>query len=53
MVFCLLYVPCVAAFATLKKEFGSWRWTIGQAVYSTAVAYVVALLVYQVGSLFV
>jgi len=51
MVFCLLYIPCVAAFATLKKEFGSWKWAIGQAAFSTAVAYLVALLVYQVGSL--
>ena len=51
MVFCLLYIPCVAAFATLRKEFGSWKWTIAQAVYSTGVAYVMALLVFQVGSL--
>jgi ferrous iron transport protein B len=51
MVFCLLYIPCMAAFATLKKEFGSWRWALGQAAYSTAVAYVVAFAVYQVGSL--
>ena len=53
MVFCLLYIPCVAAFATLKKEFGSWKWAIGQAVFSTSIAYVVALLVFQVGNLFV
>ena len=53
MVFCLLYIPCVAAFATLKKEFGSWKWAIGQAVFSTAVAYLVALLVFQIGSLVV
>jgi ferrous iron transport protein B len=51
MVFCLLYIPCMAAFATLKKEFGSWRWAFGQAAYSTMVAYFVAFVVYQVGSL--
>jgi ferrous iron transport protein B len=51
MVFCLLYIPCMAAFATLKKEFGSWKWAFGQAAYSTGVAYLVALVVYQVGSL--
>ncbi|MDR3037319.1 MAG: ferrous iron transport protein B, partial [Coriobacteriales bacterium] len=51
MVFCLLYIPCMAAFATLKKEFDSWKWALGQAVYSTAIAYLVALVVYQVGSL--
>lgn len=53
MVFCLLYIPCMAAFATLKKEFGSWKWAIGQAAYSTGVAYLVALLVYQLGRLIV
>jgi ferrous iron transport protein B len=53
MVFCLLYIPCMAAFATLKKEFGSWRWALGQAAYSTGIAYLVALIVYQVGSLII
>ena len=53
MVFCLLYLPCVAAFAALRREFGSWRWTIGQAAYSLAVAYFCSFLVYQIGSLFV
>jgi len=53
MVFCLLYIPCVAAFATLKKEFGSWRWAIGQALFSTGIAYLCALLIFQVGSLFI
>jgi ferrous iron transport protein B len=53
MVFCLLYIPCMAAFATLKKEFGSWKWALGQAVYSTGVAYLVAFIVYQVGSLII
>ena len=52
MVFCLLYMPCVAAFATLKKEFGSLKWAIGQAAYSIAVAYIVALVVYQIARLF-
>ncbi|MDR3052453.1 MAG: hypothetical protein LBU48_01140, partial [Coriobacteriales bacterium] len=51
MVFCLLYIPCMAAVATLKKEFNSWKWVLFQAIYATGVAYVVALLVYQVGSL--
>jgi ferrous iron transport protein B len=53
MVFCLLYIPCMAAFATLKKEFNSWKWAIGQAAYSCAVAYICALLVYQIGSLII
>jgi ferrous iron transport protein B len=51
MVFCLLYVPCMAAFATLKKEFGSWKWALGQAAYSVVVAYLLSLAVFQIGSL--
>ncbi|MDR0459111.1 MAG: ferrous iron transport protein B, partial [Coriobacteriales bacterium] len=53
MVFCLLYVPCVAAFASLKREFASWRWALGQAGYSIATAYICAFLVYQIGSLLI
>jgi ferrous iron transport protein B len=51
MVFCMLYIPCVAAFATLRREFGSWAWAIGQAVYSIAIAYVFAFISYQIGGL--
>jgi ferrous iron transport protein B len=51
MVFCLLYIPCMAAFATLKKEFGSLKWSLGQAAYSVAVAYLMSLAVFQIGSL--
>jgi ferrous iron transport protein B len=51
MVFCLLYVPCLAAVATLRKEFNSTRWTLFQATYSTGVAYLVALIIYQGGKL--
>jgi ferrous iron transport protein B len=51
MVFCLLYLPCMAAFATLKREYNSWRWSLAQAAYSVAVAWVAAFVVFQVGSL--
>ncbi len=51
MVFCLLYLPCMAAFATLKREYGSWKWTLLQAGYSVGVAWVVACVVYNVGAL--
>jgi ferrous iron transport protein B len=50
MTFSLLYMPCIAAFATLKREMNSWKWTLIAVGYQTGVAYVVALLVYQVGS---
>ena len=51
MVFCLLYVPCVATVATLRKEFNSVKWTLFQAGYSTGAAYLVALVFYQGGRL--
>lgn len=52
MVFTLLYVPCVAALGTIKQETGSWKWTLFAAAYTTALAWVVATLIYQVGRLF-
>ncbi|MDR0888753.1 MAG: ferrous iron transport protein B [Coriobacteriales bacterium] len=51
MVFCLLYVPCVATVATLAREFNSWKWTVGQICYSVVVAYIMAFIVYQGGML--
>jgi ferrous iron transport protein B len=53
MVFCLLYVPCVAALGAIRGETRSWKWTGFTALYTTVVAWVLAVLVYQVGRLFV
>ncbi len=33
MIFCLLYSPCIAAVATIKKETGSLRWTLGMVLF--------------------
>jgi len=49
MTFTLLYLPCIAAFATLKREMNSWKWTFIAVAYQTGVAYVLALLIYQGG----
>ncbi|WP_066497398.1 ferrous iron transport protein B [Abyssisolibacter fermentans] len=51
MVFVLLYTPCIAVIGTIKKETNSWKWTAFSVIYQFLVAWVVALLVYQVGSL--
>lgn len=51
MVFCLLYIPCAATIATVKKESGSWKFTIKMVVFQLLLAWVAAVLVYQVGSL--
>jgi ferrous iron transport protein B len=53
MVFCLLYVPCVAALGAIRGETKSWKWTGFAALYTTVIAWVLAVLVYQIGSLFV
>ncbi|MDR1740121.1 MAG: ferrous iron transport protein B [Bacteroidales bacterium] len=50
--FILLYMPCLAVFATVRRESGSWKWSLFLMFYTTSVAYIVSLLVYQIGSLF-
>ena len=48
-----LYSPCVATIGTIKKETNSWKFTLGMVLFQLAVAWVGAVLVYQIGSLFV
>ncbi len=52
MVFTLLYMPCIVAFSTIKKEMGSWKWTWFAVVFQTCIAWVVAFFVYNIGNLF-
>lgn len=51
MVFVLLYIPCIATIAVIKRETNSWRWPIFTAFYTTTVAWIVAFIVYQGGKL--
>ena len=51
MLFILIYFPCVAVIAAIRKE-ANWGWAVFTMVYTTALAWVVAFFVYQVGSLF-
>ncbi len=51
LVFVLLYIPCVAAMSTMYREMNSLRWTLFSAAWQIGCAYVVSLLVYQVGTL--
>jgi ferrous iron transport protein B len=51
MVFCLLYTPCAATIGIIKKESGSVKFTIGVIVFQLALAWLAAVLVYQIGSL--
>lgn len=51
LVFVLLYVPCMAMIAVIKRETNSWRWPLFTVFYTTAIAWVVAFIVYQGGLL--
>ena len=51
MVFCLLYVPCIAALATIKRESGSARWTVAAAGFQLLTAWVITFVIYQLGSM--
>ncbi|SMD00787.1 ferrous iron transport protein B [Sporomusa malonica] len=51
MVFVLIYSPCLAALAIIKRESNSWKWPVFATVYTTALAWVMSFLVYQIGSL--
>ena len=48
LVFCLLYTPCVAAIASIKRELGG-RWAVGIVVWQCAVAWAAALAVRLIG----
>lgn len=51
LVFCLLYTPCVAAIAAIKRELGG-KWAVGVVVGQCVIAWVAALAVYLIGGIF-
>lgn len=51
LAFTILYMPCVAAFAASKRELGSMKEALLTAAYQTLVAYLAALVIFQIGSL--
>ncbi len=53
MLFCLIYAPCVATVAMTKQETNSWGWAMFQFFGLTALAYIITLIVYRVGSMIV
>lgn len=53
MVFCLLYIPCAASLATIRKESGSWAWMGFTAAFQLAVAWLVTFIVYRIGLLII
>ena len=51
LAFCLLYTPCVAAIASVKRELGS-KWAVGVVVGQCVIAWIVAFVVHLVGGFF-
>ncbi len=50
ILFVMLYAPCFVTLVVIRRETGTWRWTLFATVYTTTLAYCVALSVYTVGS---
>jgi ferrous iron transport protein B len=51
MLFVLIYFPCIASIAAIKKEAG-WKWAVFIMVYTTSIAWMVAFLASLTGNLF-
>ena len=53
LVFCLLYMPCIATLATIKREMGGWKYAICTVIFQTSIAWICSFIIYNVGSLFI
>ena len=51
MAFVLIYIPCLATVAVIRRETNSWKWTFFSITYSTCLAWLVAFIIYQGGKL--
>ena len=49
LLFVLLYFPCIATIAAIKGETGSWKWALFAAGYTTALAWIVSTIAFQIG----
>ncbi|MES0398028.1 MAG: ferrous iron transport protein B, partial [Syntrophobacteria bacterium] len=52
MAFVLIYIPCLATVAVIRRETNSWKWTGLSISYSLVLAWVVSFLIYQGGKVF-
>jgi ferrous iron transport protein B len=53
LVFVLLYFPCIAVIATIKRESGSLKWALFTVFYTTAFAWIAAFITYNIAILFI
>ena len=49
LVFTLLYIPCIATIAVIKRETNSWRWTVFAIVFTITIAWIFSFIIYQGG----
>ena len=52
LVMSLVYIPCAATIAAIRRETGSWAWTAFAVTYTLVLGWTLAVIVYQVGRLF-
>lgn len=52
LVFVLVYVPCIAVIAAIRKESGKWKWALFNVAYATTLAWILAFIVSKVAGLF-
>ena len=53
LTFCLLYMPCVATLATVRREMGGWKYAFGTVIFQTGVAWIVSFIIFRIGGLFI
>lgn len=52
LVFVLIYIPCIAVIAAIRKESGKWKWALFNITYATTLAWILAFLVSKVAAWF-
>lgn len=50
LAFVLIYFPCIAVVAAIRKESGGWKWAIFSVFYTTSLAWVVSYIIYNIFS---
>ena len=51
MAFIMFYAPCFVSVVCIAREAGSWKWAAFSVVFNTALAFLLAVLLYQAGSM--
>jgi len=53
LIFVLLYFPCIAVLATISRESGSWKWALFTVFYTTAFAWLISFITFNIASYFI